>query len=500
MKNYVLLAMSAALLAACSNDVALDHAGTQSAETVDNAIGFQFINRNSVTSRVDGSAADEATTKGLLNNNGHYNFGVFAYKSSLETGSSFSLNSASKVMENYLVGYGSPDTDTGTESTNKYGYKFGADQTTLLSSRWAYEKLGSSEYSHSDDDGYYKSSVDFYKSNNEKQYLKYWDLSTSQTDFFAYAPYLYGKNEENTQNTAKVETKDSKTLISFPMTDGYDDASKYDFIAAHKKVEKKDYDKSVQIDFKRLSAMIKIGFYEEIAGYKVKVLNLVDATDGSSAVGVSAAPAVKSTENTTTKYTYGTLYYKGTGTGTYPATGTTDDNIAVSVDGDDTTGKYSQNATDHKYINFVIPEGDTSGDTPTHYISETKATPSMSKTQYYLIPDNGTNKTGLTFHVTYQLIAEDTGETITVYNATVHVPYEATVDGDKVQYCDWKSNYVYTYIFRLTKGTSGDTDKSTDIDPSKPDADDKQALKPIIFDNCTVEKWDETKKYEFDIN
>lgn len=492
-KNYVFLAMSAALLAACSNDVALDHTGTQSAETVDNAIGFQFINRNSVTSRVDGEDADDGTTKRLLNNNGHYNFGVFAYKSSLTGSATFSLSTASKVMENYLVGYGSKSTETAA------GYKLDANnQTTLNNSQWAYEKLGSKEYSNTEENGFYKSTgtgADFYLSNNDHQYLKYWDLSTSQTDFFAYAPYLNGAN------TAKVETKDSKTLISFPMTDGYDDASKYDFIAAHKKVEKKDYDKSVQIDFKRLSAMIKIGFYEEIAGYKVKVLNLVDATDGSSAVGVSAAPAVKSTENTTTKYTYGTLYYKGTGTGTYPATGTTDDNIAVSVDGDDTTGKYSQNATDHKYINFVIPEGDTSGDTPTHYISETKATPSMSKTQYYLIPDNGTNKTGLTFHVTYQLIAEDTGETITVYNATVHVPYEATVGDDKVQYCDWKSNYVYTYIFRLTKGTSGNTDKPTDIDPSDPDADDKQALKPIIFDNCTVEKWDdETKKYEFDIN
>ena len=502
MKNYVLLAMSAALLAACSNDVALDHAGTQSAETVDNAIGFQFINRNSVTSRVEGSTADEAETKRLLNNNGHYNFGVFAYKSSLGEGSSFSLNSASKVMENYLVGYGSKTGETAA------GYKLDeSNQTTINSSRWAYEKLGSSEYSNTEDNGFYKSTgtgADFYLSNNEKQYLKYWDLSTSQTDFFAYAPYLNG------QNTAEVKagtgSDASKTLISFPMTDGYDDASKYDFIAAHKVVKNigTNYGDKVQIDFKRLSAMIRIGFYEQIAGYKVKILNLVDATDGSSAVGVSAAPAIKSTENTTTKYTYGTLYYKGTGTGTYPATSTTtDDNVEVSVNGDDKNGKYSNQAgtTAPKYINFVIPEGNTSGgDQATHYISETQTDPSMSKTQYYLIPDNGTNKTGLTFHVTYQLIAEDTGETITVYNATVHVPYEATVDGEKVQYCDWKSNYVYTYIFRLTKGTSGNTDKPTDIDPSKPDADDKQALKPIIFDNCTVEKWDETKKYEFDIN
>lgn len=485
MKNYVFLAMSAALLAACSNDVALDHAGTQSAETVDNAIGFQFINRNSVTSRVEGSAADEATTKRLLNNNGHYNFGVFAYKSSLTGSATFSLSTASKVMENYLVGYGSKTGETAA------GYKLDANnQTTLNSSQWAYEKLGSKEYSNSTD-GYYKNSDTFYMSNNANQYLKYWDQSTSQTDFFAYAPYLNGAN------TAKVEAANSKTTISFPMTDGYDDASKYDFIAAHKKVEKSGYNQSVQIDFKRLSAMIRIGFYEEIAGYKVKVLNLVDATDGSSAVGVSAAPAIKSTENATTKYTYGTLYYKGTGTGTYPATSsTTDDNVEVSVQGA-SDGVYSNTASGstHKYLNFKIPVLASGA-----YISTNKENPSMSDTKYYLIPDNGTNKTGLTFHVTYQLIAEDTGETITVYNATVHVPYEATVGDDKVQYCDWKSNYVYTYIFRLTKGTSGDTDKPDNIDPSKPDADDKQALKPIIFDNCTVETWDETNKYEFDIN
>ena len=499
MKNYVFLAMSAALLAACSNDVALDHAGTQSAETVDNAIGFQFINRNSVTSRVEGEDADDGTTKRLLNNNGHYNFGVFAYKSSLTGSATFSLSTASKVMENYLVGYGSKSTETAA------GYKLDANnQTTIESSRWAYEKLGYEEYLNTEDNDFYKSTgtgADFYLSNNKNQYLKYWDLSTSQTDFFAYAPYLNG------QNTAKVEagtgSDASKTLISFPMTDGYDDASKYDFIAAHKVVKNSgtNYGDKVQIDFKRLSAMIRIGFYEEIAGYKVKVLNLVDATDGSSAVGVSAAPAIKSTENTTTKYTYGTLYYKGTGTGTYPATDTTDDNIAVSVDGDDTNGKYSNQAgtTAPKYINFVIPEGDTSGgDQATHYISETQTEPSMSDTKYYLIPDNGTNKTGLTFHVTYQLIAEDTGETITVYNATVHVPYQKA-DDENTKYCDWKSNYVYTYIFRLTKGTSGDTDKPDNIDPSAPDADDEKALQPIIFDNCTVEDMTKAANQYFDI-
>ncbi len=499
-KSYLFFAMSVALLTACSNDVALD-ANTQSAETPNNAISFQLINRNSITSKAGGGndeAANEETTKKLLNNNGHYNFGVFTYKSSLDASSSFTLSSALKVMENYLVGYGS----TGDE---KKGYSLSsANQTTYGStdgqSLWAYEKLGTGtgEYSYSGEDGFYKSSETFYMSNNSYQYLKYWDLSTSQTDFFAYAPYLNGKNEGATQNTAKVETSNSKTLISFPMTDGYDDASKYDFIAAHKKVAKSNYGQSVQIDFKRLSAMIRIGFYENVAGYKVKILNLKDET-GADVVGVSAAPSKKNTDNqtsSTTPYNYGTLYYKGTGTGTYPATSnTSDDNVEVSVKGA-TDGVYSNTETGstHKYLNFKIPVLANGA-----YISTEQSNPSKSETKYYLIPDNSTNKTGLTFHVTYQLIAEDTNETITVYNATVHVPYQKADDED-TKYCDWQPNYVYTYIFKITKGTSGSTDKPNNIDPSSPDASTDEALKPIIFDDCTVEKWDETKKYEFDIN
>lgn len=479
-KNVVFLAMSVALLTACSNDVALD-SGTQSAESVNNAISFQMINRNSITSRAEGTA---------LNSAGHYNFGVFAYKSASSTG----LNAGTEdlqVMNNYLVGYGpqSSETSKGYQMSTDNQTTYGESGTSTSTSLWAYEKLGYEEYTYSGSDGYYTKTDahnGFYESNNKNQYLKYWDKSYDQTDFFAYAPYLNGTT------TASVKTDNGSTLISVPMTDGYDDASKYDFLAAHKTVVKNDYGSKVAIDFKRLSAKMKIGFYEDIPGYWVEIIDLVSSEDSNPGVGVSAVPAKYAGQ----KYSYGTLYYEGTGTGTYATSG---NSFTTTVAGTSEKVYASNSEPGKKYINFVIPEGDTSENTTTsHKIGENSTDASKSATEYYLIPDNGTNKSGLTFHVSYKLHSLDGKETITVYDATVYVPYQSN-ENTSTKYCDWQSNHVYTYIFKITKNSTGQTDKPDTIDPASPDASDKQALFPIIFDNCTVDAWTDNSS-EHNIN
>lgn len=439
--------MMAAMFTACSSNVELESSSSPtSAETVDNAISFQFINRNSITSRGD-------ETKVALNTAGHYNFGVFAYKNN--------STSSSEMMNNYLVGYGSESTEQ-----EKKGYSFGADQTTLEKSRWAYEKLGSSEYTYEGTEGFYKKSATEYMSNNKNQYLKYWDKSTESVDFYAYAPYING------ENTATFSLADKKLTIP-TMTDGYDDASKYDYLYSHVNVANESYGSEVQIPFKRISAKIKIGFYEDINGYSVKILDLTNDA------GVSAAPAIKNASNT---YDYGSLYYQGKAEVTMNS-----DAYTVAVTGSE---KYKAKDATHGYINFKVPTDNAIG-------TSTKAA-SMSPTDYYLIPVDG-NKTGLTFHVSYQLTADDTGEIINVYNATVHVPYQKDND-ENTKYCDWKSNYLYTYIFKITKGTSGDTSKPQTIDPSDPTPSTDKALFPIIFDNCTVEKFIEPNSQEFDVN
>lgn len=467
MKNFFYFSTLALMLTACSSDIELSStgAGETAKSATESAIGFQVINRNKTR------GGDDNTSK-LLQNNGHYNFGVFAYKN-------LSDNTQQTVMDNYLVGYGSDNTQ---EPKTSVGYSFGDDQTTLTSSRWAYEKLGSSDYNYSGSDGYYKKSDNFYMSNQTTQYLKYWDKSTTSTDFYAYAPYLNGTNEDDIAKFTNKKLVIGKNAIK----DGYDDASKYDFLYAHKNVTNTDYEKKVQIDFKRISAMIKIGFYEEIDGYSVQILDLKEGQGGYK--GVCAAPAKLESNS----YMYGTLYHSASATVDY-----TENTPTLSITGNSTFTEKKD------YLQFNLPN------VTKDSISSDKSKPSMSATQYYLIPADqqanvteNPNHTGLTFHVTYKLTSLDgSGETITVHNATVFIPYSAEVEGKTVEYCNWQPNHIYTYIFKITKATSGDTSTpgEDDIDPSDPSPKKDTALSPIIFDGCTVENWVDTDKSEHEL-
>lgn len=444
MKKFAIATASLALLASCSSDTELT--GKQEIETKANAIGFEVLNRNGIITK-----AGEGRAK--LHESRHYNFGVFAYKNNNSDGQ--------EIMKNYLVGYNGANV-TGTGSC--VGYFMNNVQTTLNTSKWAYEKLGSADYTYEGTDGYYKKSDTFYMSNVANQYLKYWDKSSQSVEFYAYAPYING------DATATIDYS-SKT-ITIPIEDGYDDESKHEYMFAYNKVEKGEYGHEVQLNFKRISARLNIKFYEDVKGYKVDILNLME--NDNSGVAAAPAKAVVGSDNTTT-YEYGTLYHKG---GAKINFSNTNPSLTVTGNSDET---FNRDAKDH--IKFAIPTGT---------LPEEKTDAKASATNYYVIPANNDDtqtETGLTFHVTYKLTSEDTGETIIVRNATVHVKYD---------YCKWQPNHVYTYIFRITKSSTGSTG-SPDIDPSDPSVGE-QALYPIIFDDCTVEGWQNATDTETPIN
>ena len=81
MKKALFFAAVAAAMTACTSDVDL---GMQQAnqENADNAIGFQVLNKN--------------MSRATLDAEGHYNFGVWAYKDN---------DGTHDIMANYLVGY-----------------------------------------------------------------------------------------------------------------------------------------------------------------------------------------------------------------------------------------------------------------------------------------------------------------------------------------------------------------------------------------------------------
>ena len=443
MKKFAIATASLALLASCSSDTELT--GKQEIETKANAIGFEVLNRNGIITKAGEGRAN-------LHESGHYNFGVFAYKNNNSGGQ--------EIMNNYLVGY------NGANVTGScVGYYMNNVQTTLNTSNWAYEKLGSTDYTYEGTDGYYKKSDTFYMSNVANQYLKYWDKSSQSVEFYAYAPYINGEEATATINYS------SKT-ITIPIEgieDGYDDKSKHEYMFAYNIVNNSQYGSQVQLNFKRISARLNIKFYEDVKGYKVDILNLME-NDNS---GVAAAPAKAVESGNTTTYQYGTLYHKGGAEIDF-----SDTNPLLTVTGNPAE-TFNRDAQDH--IKFAIP---------TETLTEEKTDAKASATDYYVIPANDDNtQTGLTFHVTYKLTSEDTGETIIVRNATVHVKYD---------YCKWQPNYVYTYIFRITKSSTGSTGP-TDIDPSDPSVG-KPALYPIIFDDCTVEGWQNADETETPIN
>ena len=445
MKQLFILTLVAVLACtACSDDREL---GNSSPETTANAIGFQVIKKNVLT-RSGSTTSGTARTAIGLEDAGHYNFGVFAYKDT---------QADNDIMANYLVGY------------------FGVDKgyhtsTTLTGSKWAYEGLGNLDYTYSGPasgtDNFYKQNDTYYMSNIDNQYLRYWDKSAPNTSFYAYAPYINGSSTVTFDNSNKTMTFPAGTI-----QDGYDDRSKYEYMYATTTVASADYGNDVQLQFNRLTAKVKIKFYEDIAGYQVKMLDL-----GNGYTGVCAAPAKRTGDASPYTYEYGTLYQSSS--------------LAIDFSRQPIAPVWSEQEVykkadgEKRFLRFDIPQGDA---TNNNIISSTNSSPSESATTYYAIPKN---EGGLTFHVSYQLIST-TGETINVYNAKVFVP-EA--------YCKWQANYSYTYIFKITKNSSGTTVGGTGIDPSDPDPKDgEHGLFPIVFNSCTVEDWTETS-YEENIN
>lgn len=465
-KQYYYLALAALSLAACTNSD--DYFHSEQGKLSD-AVSFQVLGKNA--------------TRAMLHQEGHYNFGVFGYKSS---------DLVNPIMADYLVGY--QDNDKGYESTGStVGDKDGVADGK---SHWMYEGMGNTQYYGT----YAGAALDrFYASNNANQYLKYWDKSAEYTCFYAYAPYVGTKEDESAKRITYVDgTKRGSSNDTYVLTipngtlqAGYDDASKYEFMYAATQVKSADYGHDVTLNFKRLVAKVNIKFWEDVPGYRVRILDLKQGTY----TGVQATPSIKKDGEGHYGYRYGTYYTSNGAKIKFDPTAATP-NMGGTVQ--QFNGERVYDAAGHK-ANLIFKA-------PTvQQIGENRYEAALSPTTYYAIPKGDGNEvlssnnadfdettaaeadlalTGFTFHVTYELTAEDTGEHIVVKNATVHVSSD---------YCNWKANTHYTYIFKITTGSNGSTEGNPSINPDDPEVPTTPSLYPIVFDNCTVADWDENE-------
>lgn len=463
MKKSIFLAVAAVAMTACSNDVDL---GSKDAnkQNADNAIGFQVLNKN--------------MSRANLEDAKHYNFGVFAYKNA--------TTGEAAIMEDYLVGF---------NGTN-VGYYFSTAQTTAGDgnnavtgkSKWAYEKLGYDDYTYIGSEGYYNKNTDkFYMSNWANQFLRYWDKSTTWTNFYAYAPYY------NANSGTEVTFDNPNHKMTFPngyIKDGYNDPSKFEFLYAAKHVELGAYGNDVQLTFKHLNAKINITFWENIEGYKVTMAKLISTPDE---IGISAAPSVGDTGSGTTSYAYGEVYKTAGATLTFESSNNNTGDPTVVADNFINKTKYTgvnkneTNFNDNEFLKFAAPTADPIATSKDDAIAA-GTNNNFSATTYYAIPKD--NNTGLMFHVSFVLTNEQTNETIKVQNATVYVPSTN---------CNWEAGKWYRYIFKITKNATGETGNPDPIVPGDPNPG-KQALYPIVFDDIQIDDWGTTTDSEHNIN
>ena len=338
-----------------------------------------------------------------LEDNGYSNFGVWAYKYTADEKPTSAL-----VMKNYEVGCA--------------GY--GSYSKDITKGTWYYEGLGTN------------------------QVLRYWDLSYNNTKFFAYAPY----NDEVTfeESTKKMTVPASANVAS----------NTNDFVYANTTRTNADHEK-VPLAFKHIGAKVNLKFYEDVAGYKVQLIDVT--TDGT---GIQLTPATKSGD-TYTKSDYYTAYDAVIDFSKSP----------VAVDAVDLTAATTKKTQDN--LVFAAPTGDVPA-----AVSTGNQTYLASETTYYAVAQPSTSETGFTLHVSFKLIAEDNSEKIIVRDARVYIPAK---DGE-TRIALWESNKAYTYTFKITKDTNGST-SATEPDITKPTVPTDKGLYPIVFDNITIEDY-----------
>ena len=432
MKKQVFFAVAAMALASCSSDGLVNN----SAADQEAPIAFGVEKKN-----ITRGANFETLER--------YNFGVWAYKYKEDA-------VTQQVMGNYLVGYCNETTKKGYEHSGSTTWNQSAGDLDDYKSPWFYENLGNKEYTYNGDEGYYKADQSAYMSANENQYLRYWDLAYTNTNFYAYAPYkASGVRYEN--GTIIVDNG--------AQTAGYSDNSKTEFLYAGYKALNSDK-KDVLLQFYHLGAKVNLQFYEDIPGYKVQLLDVT-----TSGTGIQATPAFYDESQ---KKNVLDNYYTTCG-----ATIKYNENMvptAAVSHINDAANKSNKNLKFDLPSNTEIPQAGAS--TPQDY--------AKSPTTYYAVAQPTTSEVGFTFHVSYKLIAEDNGEEITVHDARVYVPAKS-VSGETTTYiAAWQPNTAYTYTFKITNNSTGSTSTTTPNieDPTIPT---EKALYPIVFDGATVE-------------
>lgn len=432
---FTLLAMAA--MTACTSD---NFTGTTLAtESETEPIEIFFTSGSSNFTRADATGEAAANLLGRQ-------FRVYGTKSD--------YNGATAVFDNYLVDYNG---QAGSDLTNTHGWTY-LGKTSLGSSP-AY------------------------------QTVKYWDLSAWEYNFVAFSGLPNDKRITSTDaNTVYADQTNMQTLF---ISDRVTAKKSPSWTGTTKNVQ---YDKEVvTLNFRRIAARIRLGIYETVPGYAVKDVRFYYDDNKLAQAGTSTK---------TVAGLRGTFPIEGN----YNVSYDSNNKVAVSYYGNQTANNFTFGELDYTTAQSSLVEGGnlnadgTVGTTGEEvFLSTTSALPTFAKKEAVLdgvlngnsdwqpllpYPNNSTN---LVLRVDFTLVSLDgVGAPIYVKGASAVVP---------VEFAQWKPNYAYTYIFKIsdrTNGTTGEADPNP-IDPDTPNPGvepSDEGLYPITFD-ATVSSFED---------
>lgn len=435
MKKYLFIAASALALASCSSE---DFVGTEGGN-VDNgankAINFGG-KLGKITRANDHVGADAAA---LLNNK----FIVTGFKGEKLTNGIVT----NKVFDHYTVTWEKNTAGTTTDNTSDWKYVGLNPQTDLATIKG-------------------------------EQTIKYWDYSTGQYDYIAFS-----SGEATIKTGTETPTGDNEVKVTAvnPATATTAKGGAYtiqgtatalhkcyiaDLITAYNPKEegKPEYQKEVQLSFRNLTSKVRVAFYETIPGYSVKDVKFYTENTSANNKDITETKATLFTQGDAANNKF---YGSGTATVYFPHVGTSnlgnsDYNKAhVAI-----AGSNEATIKDFGTLNYTASKDNRL--TGNNYLSTTTSQPTYAggaDDYYYQIVLPNEAGTTLTLRVNYTLVANDgSGETINVYGAKAIVP---------AKFAEWKSNYAYTYVFKISDNTNG----LTGLDKDTP-----AGLYPITFD------------------
>lgn len=430
MKKYLFFAASALALASCSSD---DFVGDNSGNLHGTTNGeIAFAGGTAKITRAGNHVGAYAAE--LLNNK----FIVAGFKGEKQTNGIVT----SKVFDHYTVEWKANTAGTTADNTSDWKYVGLKPQAGL------------SEITTGD------------------QTIKYWDYSTGQYDYIAFstgtAKLVTATEPTNGEvKVTKVDAGNAKTA-AYTIKGTAEDLSKCyiaDLITAYNpKIDgKPEYQKEVTLSFRNLTTKVRVALYETIPGYSVKDVMFYSNgnDDNNEAISEKSATLFASGVSATDNF-----YGSGTATVFFRTVGTdninnTDYNKAhVAIEGSD-------KSTSKNFGNLDYTKSDDPRlGTEKIYLStkSSEATYATDKDHYEIALPNEAGTT-LTLRVNYTLVANDgSGEKINVYGAKAIIP---------AIYAQWKSNYAYTYIFKISDKTNGLTGLG---------ANTPEGLYPITFD------------------